>query len=66
MVLKHWTNAGWQGLCSETPNRDLDKAVNKEIIWFRSNGRMLDFRESDQDIQDVKFDKDLNKHMLWV
>ena len=35
------------------------------LVWFRSNGRMLDFRDSGQEIEHYGLDKDLNKEMLW-
>ena len=49
----------------ELENGGFDKEFKKEILWFRSTGRILNFSDSGQEIENDGFDKEFNKEVLW-
>ena len=44
---------------------DSARYVNKEILWFSSTRRKLDFRDAGQETESYTCARDLKKEMLW-
>ena len=66
MALEYWTSAGFQELWSGDRKVDSAKDVNKEMLWFSSTRRKLNFRNFGQETESYDVDEDLNKEMLWI
>ena len=51
--------------CFSEESQSYDWDFNEGMLWFCITGRMLDFRDSGQEIENYGFDEGFNQETLW-